>query len=41
VLTTSFATVPDLAIAVVDAKAEYATPGDGLQQAKDYAEYWG
>ena len=22
---------PDLAIAVVDAKAEYATPGDGLQ----------
>lgn len=32
---------PDLAIAVVDAKAEYATPGDGLQQAKDYAEILG
>jgi type I restriction enzyme R subunit len=32
---------PDLAIAVVEAKAEYATPGDGLQQAKDYAEILG
>lgn len=32
---------PDLAIAVVEAKAEYATPGDGLQQAKEYAEILG
>lgn len=32
---------PDLAIAVVEAKPDYATPGDGLQQAKDYAEILG
>lgn len=32
---------PDLAIAVVEAKPTYATPGDGLQQAKDYAEVLG
>src|SRR5262249_31090039 len=32
---------PDVAIAVVEAKPEYATPGDGLQQAKDYAEILG
>jgi type I site-specific restriction endonuclease len=32
---------PDLAIAVVEAKPDYATPGDGLQQAKDYAEVLG
>ena len=32
---------PDIAIAVVEAKAEYKTPGDGLQQAKDYAEILG
>jgi len=31
----------DLAIAVVEAKATYATPRDGLQQAKDYAEILG
>src|SRR6266705_706048 len=28
----------DLPLAVVEAKAEDALPGDGLQQAKDYAE---
>jgi type I restriction enzyme R subunit len=28
----------DFSIAVVEAKAEYKTPGTGLQQAKDYAE---
>jgi type I restriction enzyme R subunit len=32
---------PDLAIAVVEAKSDYATPGDGLQQAKEYAEILG
>lgn len=32
---------PDLAIAVVEAKPDYARPGDGLQQAKDYAEVLG
>jgi type I restriction enzyme R subunit len=32
---------PDLAIAVVEAKPTYATPGEGLQQAKDYAEILG
>ncbi len=32
---------PDLAIAVVEAKPTYATPGDGLQQARDYAEILG
>ncbi len=32
---------PDLPIAVVEAKPTYATPGDGLQQAKDYAEVLG
>ena len=32
---------PDLAVAVVEAKPTYATPGDGLQQAKDYAEILG
>jgi type I restriction enzyme R subunit len=31
----------DLAIAVVEAKAEYKAPGDGLQQAKEYAEILG
>jgi type I restriction enzyme R subunit len=31
----------DFAIAVVEAKAEYRTPGAGLQQAKDYAEILG
>lgn len=29
---------PDLMIAVVEAKADYKKPGDGLQQAKDYAQ---
>ena len=29
---------PDFPIAVVEAKPTYNTPGDGLQQAKDYAE---
>jgi type I restriction enzyme R subunit len=29
---------PDFPIAVVEAKPTYATPGQGLQQAKDYAE---
>ena len=28
----------DLTLAVVEAKREYKLPGDGLQQAKDYAE---
>jgi type I restriction enzyme, R subunit len=32
---------PDLAIAVVEAKPTYATPGEGLQQAKEYAEILG
>jgi type I restriction enzyme R subunit len=32
---------PDFAIAVVEAKPSYATPGEGLQQAKDYAEILG
>jgi type I restriction enzyme, R subunit len=32
---------PDMAVAVVEAKATYATPGEGLQQAKDYAEILG
>ncbi len=31
----------DFTIAVVEAKAEYKTPGQGLQQAKDYAEVLG
>lgn len=31
----------DFPIAVVEAKASYASPGDGLQQAKDYAEILG
>ena len=29
---------PDFPIAVVEAKASYRTPGEGLQQAKEYAE---
>ena len=29
---------PDLIIAVVEAKAEYKNPRDGLQQAKEYAQ---
>ena len=29
---------PDLPIAVIEAKAAYKNPGDGLQQAMDYAE---
>src|SRR5664280_256226 len=32
---------PDFTIAVVEAKPEDALPGDGLQQAKDYAETLG
>ncbi len=32
---------PDFPIAVVEAKASYAAPGDGIQQAKDYAEILG
>ncbi len=32
---------PDFAIAVVEAKASYKSAGDGLQQAKDYAELLG
>jgi type I restriction enzyme R subunit len=32
---------PDFPIAVVEAKAEYRNAGDGLQQAKDYAEILG
>jgi len=31
----------DFAIAVVEAKADYKDPGDGLQQAKEYAEIRG
>src|SRR5438445_1202160 len=31
----------DFTIAVVEAKAAYKSPGDGLQQAKDYAEILG
>jgi type I restriction enzyme R subunit len=31
----------DFAIAIVEAKADYKSPGDGLQQAKDYAEMLG
>ncbi len=31
----------DVAIAVVEAKPTYATPGEGLQQAKDYAQILG
>jgi type I restriction enzyme, R subunit len=31
----------DTALAVIEAKAEYKLPGDGLQQAKDYAETLG
>jgi type I restriction enzyme R subunit len=32
---------PDFAIAVIEAKASYRNPGDGLQQAKEYAEILG
>lgn len=32
---------PDMAIAVVEAKPFYTTPGQGLQQAKEYAEILG
>ncbi|MBE7545141.1 MAG: DEAD/DEAH box helicase family protein [Bryobacteraceae bacterium] len=32
---------PDFTIAVVEAKPDYKNPGDGLQQAKDYAEILG
>lgn len=32
---------PDVALAVVEAKPSYATPGQGLQQAKEYAEILG
>ena len=32
---------PDRPLAVVEAKASYATPAQGLQQAKDYAEILG
>lgn len=32
---------PDVAIAVVEAKPTYSTPGEGLQQAKEYAEILG
>ncbi len=32
---------PDMPIAVVEAKASYRTAGDGLQQAKEYAEILG
>ena len=32
---------PDMAIAVVEAKPSYGTPGQGLQQAKEYAEILG
>src|SRR6266853_3346202 len=32
---------PDFSIAVVEAKPVYKNPGDGLQQAKDYAEILG
>jgi type I restriction enzyme R subunit len=29
---------PDMPLAIVEAKPEYKTPGQGLQQAKEYAE---
>ncbi len=32
---------PDFSIAVVEAKAVYKNPGDGLQQAKEYAQILG
>src|SRR5215472_18640859 len=32
---------PDFAIAVVEAKPAYKNPGDGLQQAKEYAQILG
>ncbi len=32
---------PDFSIAVVEAKAAYKNPGDGLQQAKEYAQILG
>ena len=32
---------PDMPMAVVEAKPSYATPGQGLQQAKEYAEILG
>jgi type I restriction enzyme R subunit len=32
---------PDFSIAVVEAKAAYKSPGDGLQQAKEYAQILG
>jgi type I restriction enzyme R subunit len=32
---------PDFPLAVVEAKAEHKQPGDGLQQAKDYAAILG
>ena len=32
---------PDVPLAVVEAKAEYKLPADGLQQAKNYAEILG
>jgi len=32
---------PDMSIAVVEAKPDYKTPGDALQQAKAYAEILG
>ena len=32
---------PDMPIGVVEAKPEYKTPGEGLQQAKEYAEILG
>lgn len=32
---------PDFTIAVIEAKAEYKSPGDGFQQAKEYAEILG
>jgi hypothetical protein len=32
---------PDFAIAVIEAKPSYRNPGDGLQQAKEYAEILG
>src|ERR1035438_9069034 len=32
---------PDFMIAVVEAKAEYKLPADGLQQAKEYAQVLG
>ena len=33
--------MPDMPIAVIEAKAEYKNSGEGLQQAKDYAEILG